>query len=279
MFAGCCLTIFVSPASWLYTIMLTAKFKIPNQDDIAISWSIPEQLKEVICVQTSNFGKEHDLTFDEIKSKIEYDYQIIVDFVLDNVQFPSNPTIVDIGSGTSIVDLVLYKYLQGRANFYLVDNDRLHIESGGHPEFLHHRDFKPFNKWEPVLDAIVTNSFDKAKFTFIDPSDNWKSFKQADIILSNSSYGLHYPLDVYLDRINSTLKPGGYLILRPLLNINEPVAKLNSLYGEPICLNETPMDQIKIHRPNDYEEWKKVFPNWETMKTWGYRGVWQKPYN
>lgn len=256
--------------------MLTANFKVKNKQDISVSWSNVDDLYTVISRQTTNFGKSHKLSKQELQNEIEAEYQIIFDFVVDNVTLPQNPVIVDIGSGSSVVDMALYKYYDQNARIYLLDGSLLKDDFGGHP-MLHHQDFKPFNRWDPVADAILTNKFKASDFKVMSTKQEWPADLKADLILSNCSWGLHYPIETYWEKVKSALKPGGYLVIRPLLNINNAVELISTTFGKPKVLDHTPFSEIKNNRPVDYERWRKILPDTSDSAIWGYRGTWQRP--
>lgn len=255
--------------------MLTANFKAKNRPDISVSWSNVDDLRLVVDRQTTNFGKSHVLSNEELKHEIESEYQLIFDFITNNISLPDSPVILDIGSGSSIVDMILYQYYDCKASMYLLDGSTLKDDEGGHSS-LHHRDFKPFNKWDPVVDAIRTNKYKSDNFKVLTTTQDWPSHMTCDLILSNCSWGLHYPIETYWEKVKSALKPGGYLVIRPFLNLNNMLDLINRDMGEPKVLDCTPMKEIREQRPNDYERWSKIFPDSSDLAIWGYRGVWQR---
>lgn len=256
--------------------MLTANFKAKNRPDISVSWSNVDDLHLVVDRQTTNFGKSHVLSNEELKHEIESEYQIIFDFITHNTNLPNNPVILDIGSGSSIVDMILYQYYDCKASMYLLDGSTLKDDEGGHPS-LHHQDFKPFNRWEPVVDAIRTNKYNNANFKVLTTTQEWPEHMKCDLIFSNCSWGLHYPIETYWEKVKAALKPGGYLVIRPFVNLNNPLELINSEFGNPLVIDNIEMHFIKSQRPNDFERWAKIFPNIDDMEIWGHRAIWQKP--
>ena len=106
------------------------------------------------------------------------------------------------------------------AKFYLLDGDKLHPPKNKEIK-IYDNNFITFNTWEPVLDAINTNDFDINDFTFWSPNTEWNGKEyipskksdaqfenvQVDMVISKSSCGLHYPIDVYWEKILKILKP------------------------------------------------------------------------
>jgi SAM-dependent methyltransferase len=264
--------------------------------EISLSWSDHQTFKEVIGRQTSYFGRTLDSLTDEfLSSKLHDEYLPPLEFILDNVLLPDNPTILDIGSGTSIMDLALYAYLDKKAKFYLLDGKDF-VANGGGAKNLHDRNFRAFNKWDPVIDAIETNGFNKDDFTFWSPNWDWDgegyvftdkpdsqwkdgdSFKQVDMIISNCSYGLHYPMHVYWEKVLKVLKPGGWLVISPMVNIGDQYEAVCAEFGSPTNLVTTSMSQIKNDRPNDFVRWQELMTDTDNPNAiWGRRAVWQRP--
>ena len=258
---------------------------------ITLEWSDGETFKKVIGRQTSFFGKTpNEMTDEFVKQKLREEYTGHIEYILDNVPLPDNPTILDIGSGTSIVDLSIYSYLDKKAKFYLLDGKNLIDGRGGHTN-LHDKDFQPFNKWDPVLDAINTLGFNLEDFTFLDAAWEWDGSAfvpntnitaqhqvSVDLVISIGAYGLHFPISNYWDLVMSTLKPGGWLVIRPMVNLGNQFEFICSQFGAPKYHDEVKMSLIKDARPNDFLRWEKLFPNANDPESiWGYCGIWQRP--
>jgi hypothetical protein len=119
---------------------------------------------------------------------------------------PDDSVILDIGSGVSVIDLLLSQYLP-QSKYYLLDKEGFEF----YPGIYYDINYPEYNSWEPVRDGISSTGLDADRFTFMSPSDTWP--EQVDAITSYFSYCWHYPKDVYWDKIMNTLKTGGKLIL------------------------------------------------------------------
>lgn len=107
----------------------------------------------------------------------------------------SESTIIDIGSGVGIFDMVLYKYLQG-GHFVLVDESTVnHNHVVSHWSDTHGY----YNDWNVFRDIAINSNIDISHFTLQSPSLEWGN--EADLIMSSHSYLWHYPLEVYIDQI------------------------------------------------------------------------------
>jgi SAM-dependent methyltransferase len=134
---------------------------------------------------------------------------------------PDSAKIVDIGSGVAVVDLLLYSYVQN-SSFYLVDQEQEAIEHLGTslPNTPYTIDYPTYNSWATIVDAIETSGFDRSRFNFLNPTDELP--EDVDAVTSYLSWCFHYPKEVYWDKVMSSLKTGGKLVLdvRPLHNRN-----------------------------------------------------------
>lgn len=260
--------------------MFTHIFKIQGKY-INVSWSNLDNFIDILGPQVNWFGSDPiNYTRKTIIQGIAREYNDPLNFLLSNIALPDNPYIVDIGAGTSIMDLALYQFLDKKAKFYLIDGGTVVVPE---EEILHTTEFAPYNSWAPVEDAITTNNFNKEDFVFWLPntSDSEQASTQyenvqVDMIFSKSSYGLHYPVEVYWDRVLQILKPGGYFSLMHVLNISNQYEFICSHFGEPKAKIATTLKTIKSIRPNESAYWDTLFPNEDAI--WGYKAIWQRPY-
>jgi hypothetical protein len=190
----------------------------------------------------------------------------LLNFITDNISLPDNATIVDIGAGNSLIDLGLSAYLKS-AKFILVDGD-------GHNtnyKSIHSKDFNTSNSWQMVNDAIELSGLDSANFL---PKDiNYDFSEPADLILSSYSWGMHYPVDVYLDKVVNALKPGGYLILHPVLNINDYINEVD----KRLTRITTEPEGHWMRSSHEWHLWEPHFRHLPESEPTAYRCIWQKP--
>lgn len=256
-------------------IKFTFKFK---GKDISLSWSNEELLSNNLLSQLSNLGvgadsaKEHHLRLESNIPNIENEYNNVLS-KLESIEFPENPVIVDIGCGSGFIDLVLAKYFEGKATFYLIDgDDNLDQIEKNQNKLIHSPNFKTANSWKCLQDGLATNNIN-SKFQLMSPNDDWTGI-QADVVMSISSCGMHYPVDPYWERIKSTIKPNGYFCLFPLLSLTPPNF-MKGYYGPALVHNRVTFAQIKEKRANDYVKWLDIWPHkpsdneeWAAYKIW-----------
>lgn len=144
-------------------------------------------------------------------------------------ELPINSTIIDIGSGNSLLDLVIQLVFPDKNfTFILVDEDETYIENETVNDKFYSADYQTYNNWSFVKKTIQLNNFAKDKFVMRNKSDVWSSSK-VDLIMSSSSWGWHYPIETYLEKSSNLLKDGGYLYIDPILNIDNSIDKVRNL--------------------------------------------------
>ena len=203
---------------------------------------------------------------DELQNILDGKLAGLIHFIIGNITLPNNATIIDIGAGNSLIDLALSMYTKS-AKFILVDSNDFDEDC----ESLHSRDFKTYNSWQMVYDAIELSNLNPTDFVTKDT--DYVFDDPADVILSSYSWGMHYPVDVYLDKVVNALKPGGYLILNPVLNINGYLyqidKKLTRIITEP--------EGHWMRSSYEWYMWEPHVGHLPESEPTAYRCIWQKP--
>lgn len=122
---------------------------------------------------------------------------------------PDNPKIIDIGAGNSVLDLLLHRYHPG-SEFFLVDRKNF-IKPQSSPQFPSDENPCWQHSWTVVEDAISSSNLDKSKFHFLDINDEWP--QEVDMITSYLAWCMHFPKEIYWERVLKSLKIGGRLIV------------------------------------------------------------------
>lgn len=122
---------------------------------------------------------------------------------------PDNPVIVDIGAGNSVLDIMLHKY-HPNSTMYLVDRNKF-VNPSLDPTWPSAESPCWHHSWKIVEDAIQANNLDRSKFHFLDVADPWTM--EADMITSFMAWGMHFPKEMYWDRVLGSLKVGGRLVM------------------------------------------------------------------
>lgn len=165
---------------------------------------------------------------------------------------PENSTILDIGSGIGISNLLLAKYFPN-AKFHLCDKSET-TDPG--PVFWAH-DLNQnyfYNNWDVVEDAIHSSNLDRSRFVLAEPTIAWP---KADLITSHWSWCHHYSVHVYIDRVIESLKPNGRLMVTTRVHSKEDAIQVISdrLRSKPIAripymVSDGPAPLSPVHHPD-----------------------------
>lgn len=172
-------------------------------------------------------------------------------------ELPDGAKIIDIGSGVSVIDLILYSYIPN-SKFWLIDKEGFEFAPG----IYYEADYPCYHSWSPVKDAITTSGFDPNRFVMQDPTAEFP--QDVDCITSYLSYCWHYPKETYWDSVMSSLKVGGKLILDVrIIEGRDVVGEISEdLKATPVV---HPFKKIPAHVDN------KPSPHPEYT---GYRCIW-----
>jgi SAM-dependent methyltransferase len=189
-----------------------------NKGQLTVKWSDKETLIRYVTPQrgcynadlsnidwdsSNKFTSVHDLHFHTKYQELWNQRESVFDI-------PSNAKIIDIGCGSSIIDLLIYSYVPN-STFYLVDKEG-EWPSTLHPATVAFTENHPFyHSWNTVIDAINTSGFDKNRFHFLNPGSDFPI--DVDLIMSSASWCWHYSKDQYWSKALQSLKIGGKLLL------------------------------------------------------------------
>ena len=153
--------------------------------------------QNILDLHNANFARWHEYCWKQREQ-------------LSTYEIPDGARILDVGCGVAVVDLLLYSYIPD-SKIFLLDKPGT-WETTIRPTKVSYTDEHPFyHSWEPITDAIETSKFDKTRFTFLEPDDNFP--EDMDLILSSFSWCFHYPKEVYWDKVINSLKKNGKLYL------------------------------------------------------------------
>lgn len=238
-----------------------------DKGKINVKWSDVKILSQYATIQSGRYLQNQADTLELHYKKFENWYQMFWDqrFMMGAFDLPKAATIIDIGSGASIIDLILYSYIPD-SKFYLVDKEEwgLKFRNNGVPETCFSKDYPFYHSWSTVTDAIESSKFNADRFVFLDPKSNFPD--EVDAVTSYFSWCFHYPKEVYWDRMMSSLKKGGILLLDVrLLKCSDVIGEISeSMKSNPI--------KIEIPKLPEYIDDYEIVD----MKTMGYRCLWIK---
>lgn len=196
---------------WNYFKLIIDSKKGP----LEISWTDSDNLAFYVLFQAGCFGHETQIFsrqffFNNVQ-KWYQDLWNLSENIGSYYSLPDGAKIIDVGSGASVIDLLLYSYVPD-SKIYLLDKEEFTVNPG----VFYSNDYYFYNSWEPVKDAITTSNFKQDRFNFLQPTDIWP--KDVDMISSHFAWCLHFPKDKYWNNVLDSLKIGGILQLdvRPL---------------------------------------------------------------
>ena len=233
-----------------------------NRGPLDLKWTDVEELAKYTTLQSGLFGQNRPFSkqvFFEVFPKFYQNLWSLTES-LGGFDLPDSAVIVDIGSGIGIMDLLLAKFLKD-PKIFLVDRQELNNKPGVY--FSENYFF--YNSWVPTIDCLESTPGIKEKITMLDPQDEWT--EEVDCVTSYFSWCMHYPKDVYWDRIKQRLKPNGKLIvdIRKLKDKNIVEEISDEFKSNP-----------KMHR---YENTVVKWIDDNQDDTLGYRCVWTRKDN
>ena len=184
--------------------MITITYKNSNY---SVDWSDHANLMYFTKQQRDNFEVADEFFFQLLTEKLQQDCDKYLDFIPKH-----SKKIMSVGSGVSIIELILSQYCTNAKIFLL---DKSVITAGDRTtnpsSFSENNNHGFYHSWDVVTDAIKTSNLNEDRFVFLDPSDDWES--DIDVVFSAWSWCWLYPFEVYSEKLLKSLKIGGTLIL------------------------------------------------------------------
>lgn len=237
-----------------------------------VSLRIPANEEELFLLKIQTGLKGTDWNFSVLEQRIYNRISLLQQILKD---LPTGAVLVDIGAGNSLVDIALaLLFPEKNFKFVLVDSDEFDPTQAWGNDQYNENGYRTYNDWSFVKKTIKLNDLPLANFEFVHPDD----FKEcnADVVMSFASCGWHYPIDTYLEPISTGLRKTGYLVLLPLLNVDNAVDKLNEKFGNAIMLEQFDFKE------SDYspKEASKILKQIESGKLHSspfyFHAIWQK---
>lgn len=125
--------------------------------------------------------------------------------------------ILDIGCGVAGIDVLLHRHYAGRSaadrgpDLYLLDKTR--TETSVYYMFKQRGAF--YNSLEVARKLLVANGVPERRVHLLEATSRNEIAVQTkvDLVLSLISWGFHYPVETYVDRVRGLLADGGVVIL------------------------------------------------------------------
>ena len=138
---------------------------------------------------------------------IEADFEIIKPYLP-----PKAANIFDIGAGLGAINPYVneaYTLNGCKVSFYLLDYDR--------KDWLVRYGYKnnpsAYNSFKLAEELLTSNGIQAGLIKFLDAAKNQFPKGKFDVVYSFLSWGFHYPVDLYLERVKNVITPATVVIL------------------------------------------------------------------
>lgn len=135
------------------------------------------------------------------------DYEIIKPYLHKNVS-----RILDIGCGVAGIDVFLYENYgcSSELEFFLLDR----TEISNKVYYMFEREAAFYNSLEAAKLMLLSNGIKEKQIHLISVKPDYQiSLSSVDLVISLISWGYHYPISVYLEKVYELLNCGGKLIV------------------------------------------------------------------
>ena len=172
---------------------------------------------------------------------INYFYTFIIRDIsnLNSHISPTTESVLDIGAGIGLFDLLLNQLLGEKASFDLIELAKLdeieHVTNN--PEFTKKLEKNIQIKPVTILKKLMIANNAKNINIIDSRSVNQYIHKKYDLILSFRSSGFLYDLNLYEEFVRKTLKPDG-IVITDLSIFDDSIAKFSSLFDQVTLINE-----------------------------------------
>lgn len=140
----------------------------------------------------------------------QYSEELAREFAEIEPHLPAAPCkVLDIGCGLAGIDLWLYRHYRGAVSLNLLDKEGVSDIFYGFEQQAAH-----YSKAALTKRFLLDNGVEERSVAFYDAHKNeFPTGRDFNLVISLISWGFHYPLETYLDRVMNALAPGGRLIL------------------------------------------------------------------
>ena len=163
---------------------------------------------------------------------MEQEYRSIKDALPESCR-----SILDVGCGVAGIDVFLNRHYAGNVeSFYLLDKTQ--VESSVYYGYKEKGAF--YNSLDVARQMLRENGIDDDKIHLLEATENndIATAERFDLVCSLISWGFHYPVATYLERVHERLNDGGVLIL-DVRNGTTGLAELSDRFGGYDVVQET----------------------------------------
>lgn len=161
-----------------------------------------------------------------------HEYNVIKNFLPDTCQ-----SVLDIGCGIAGINILLNRhYNNSDMKFYLLDKSEIE----DNVFYLFNSKGAFYNSLELACDTLASNGISKKNIISIIANEKNEIGidEKVDLIISLISWGFHYPISTYLDRVHEILSENGRLII-DVRNDTDGLSLLTSKFAHVDVIEET----------------------------------------
>jgi SAM-dependent methyltransferase len=139
--------------------------------------------------------------------QISNEYEIIKPYLHSNVS-----RILDIGCGIAGIDILLYRHYgcSSKLDFFLLDKTEINKNVYYNLE----KEATFYNSLQAAKLMLWSNGIDEKNIHLMSVTPDYQiNVSNIDLVISLISWGFHYPISVYLNKVYDLLNWGGQLIL------------------------------------------------------------------
>ncbi len=141
-----------------------------------------------------------------------YSRMIHDDFAMIRPHLPPRVEhMLDIGCGIAGLDVVLYHHYRNNPGLKITLLDHTDPRTIPHYGFRERGEF--YNALEVSTAVLLHNDVPTSVFQTLDAADGEFPAGPLDLVVSIASWGFHYPISTYLERVHAALAPGGRVVL------------------------------------------------------------------
>ena len=131
-----------------------------------------------------------------ISSEIEKEFNLFKNHIPKNIK-----TVMDIGCGLGLINILLNNNFKNINEFYLLDKNIIDHKI----KYGFSINYESYNNLLATKKTLELNNIDENKINLIDVNKNYHiKEKSIDVVISLVSMGYHYPISNYVDLLKKT---------------------------------------------------------------------------
>lgn len=169
--------------------------------------------KRILPFRIYNIGVTLESYFGKERVKVLFNDDMVKEYGIIKRYLPKNcRTVLDIGCGVAGIDVLIHKHYHSRdIKFYLLD--KTSIETNVFYMFEKRGAF--YNSLSVDRELLILNGIYEDNIELLEATGNndIEITEEIDFVISLISWGFHYPVSTYLDKVYEILAENGVLIL------------------------------------------------------------------